>query len=247
MTRLIFRTLAAAAVFLMLSGAGSARAQGAGSVIPWFKVPPAVQQTIQKNVGEGNRVQKVLLATEESGAVYRAIIVAIDGSTTLLTVGARGQLLGSMTNKPEETAEEDEAALAPAGPKYATMKPAEVLKIAETGDAEAQYWAGKFYAEAMVDGTRNYNAAFQWYQKAADQGNHNAQDALGRLYIDGRGTPQDYIYGYFWRLVGAKTNTDKEDARKAVEQSLSPRQMFAIEKQVPYWKPGQPLPLKKYE
>ena len=40
---------------------------------------------------------------------------------------------------------------------------------------------------------QDYVKAALWYQKAADQGNADAQSFLGQMYEDGKGVPQDYV------------------------------------------------------
>jgi TPR repeat protein len=45
---------------------------------------------------------------------------------------------------------------------------------------------------------QDYAEAAQWYRKAADQGNAEAQGNLGSLYEDGRGVPKDYAEATKW-------------------------------------------------
>jgi TPR repeat protein len=54
----------------------------------------------------------------------------------------------------------------------------EVRKMAEQGDAEAQFTLGQMYDSG--DGVaQNYKQAAAWYRKAAEQGNDSAQNFLG--------------------------------------------------------------------
>jgi TPR repeat protein len=50
---------------------------------------------------------------------------------------------------------------------------------------------------------RHTQAAF-WYRKAAEQGDVDAQDALGDLYYTGRGAPQDYAQAALWYRKAAE-------------------------------------------
>ena len=113
-------------------------------------------------------------------------------------------------------------------------------KAAEQGHAHAQYNLGAWYEEgedqgvpqddtqaafwrrtirawrAWINSADPYNwrdaqAAF-WYRKAAEQGDADAQDALGDLYDKGQGVPQDYAQAALWY-------------RKAAEQGLAEAQL----------------------
>jgi TPR repeat protein len=46
--------------------------------------------------------------------------------------------------------------------------------------------------------TQDYAQAGEWYRKAAEQNNSDAQSNLGELYYDGLGVIQDYLEAYFW-------------------------------------------------
>ena len=43
----------------------------------------------------------------------------------------------------------------------------------------------------------------KWYRKAAEQGDATAQTALGVMYKDGRGVPQDYVQAHMWYNLAA--------------------------------------------
>ncbi len=75
---------------------------------------------------------------------------------------------------------------------------------AVTGDANAQYeLAGHYY---KGDGVRkDYDAAFAWYKKAADQGHEEAQHQLGHIYEYGVGIiNKDKKQAFEWYLKGAE-------------------------------------------
>ncbi len=67
----------------------------------------------------------------------------------------------------------------------------EMYKLAEQGDAEAQYRLGVCY-EIGKGVEQSYEEAVKWYKKAAEQGDTNAQRCLGNCYFDGKGVQQDY-------------------------------------------------------
>ena len=70
-------------------------------------------------------------------------------------------------------------------------------KLAEKGNAEAQYKLGEMYENA--DGVaHDYTKAAFWYRKAAEQGLADAQTNLALLYKNGLGIPQDYAQALVW-------------------------------------------------
>ena len=69
--------------------------------------------------------------------------------------------------------------------------------IAEQEQADAQYRLGfKYYMGKGVE--QDYAKAFEWYLKAAKQGEQLAQDSLGLMYFEGRGTVKDNIKSRDW-------------------------------------------------
>ena len=59
------------------------------------------------------------------------------------------------------------------------------LILAERGDAESQYLTAEFYEKGQ-DVAQDYQAAIDWYKKAAQQNHIQAQYTLGNLYKTGR-------------------------------------------------------------
>jgi hypothetical protein len=64
---------------------------------------------------------------------------------------------------------------------------------AKEGDAEAQYYVARIYANGMDNVEINYAEAAAWYQKAADQGYAEAKQELGYLYEIGLGVEKDEL------------------------------------------------------
>jgi hypothetical protein len=69
----------------------------------------------------------------------------------------------------------------------ATSSSAALLQSAEQGDAEAMYTMGYIAATSGRD-----VEAVEWFRKAASAGHVKAMNALGFMYDQGRGTPQNY-------------------------------------------------------
>jgi len=55
----------------------------------------------------------------------------------------------------------------------------------------------------------DYTTAIQIFQQLANQGNASAQNALGNMYHDGKGVPQDYAVAVGWYRNAA----DQGDAK----------------------------------
>jgi TPR repeat protein len=85
--------------------------------------------------------------------------------------GARDRVFTAMTGAERDTA--------------VARRTAELLSLANQGNAEAQFNLGQLYEPG------DRAQAVAWYRKAADQGHAGAQHSLGVLYALGEGVPQD--------------------------------------------------------
>jgi len=100
-----------------------------------------------------------------------------------------------------------------------------LVKLAEQGDATAQFQLGLAYAKG--DGVpHSYKTASTWWLKAAEQGELSAQVQLGIIYAKGEGVLQDYEEAAKWY-------------RKAAEQGDANSQhllgvLYSLGKGVPY-------------
>ena len=74
--------------------------------------------------------------------------------------------------------------------------------LAEAGDAVAQFYLGKMYAEGRGI-TKDETSGASWYQKAAEQGNARAQHNLALMYDDGRGVAKDATEAVRWYRMAA--------------------------------------------
>jgi hypothetical protein len=83
---------------------------------------------------------------------------------------------------------------------YVTSTVDDLKRLASRGDAGAAYWLGMRYATG--EGVKQeYHAAFEWFLRAAEQGNIRAQSKVAAWFWAGRGMPQDYSKAYFWGLL----------------------------------------------
>jgi TPR repeat protein len=73
----------------------------------------------------------------------------------------------------------------------------ETIKVAEGGNANAQFEVGcKF--------SHDYQQAFKWIGKAAEQNHHDAQYELGKMYFNGSGVARNYKQAVFWYQKAAE-------------------------------------------
>lgn len=105
-----------------------------------------------------------------------------------------------------------------------------LMPLAETADhAYAQYFVGRMYAGGQGL-SQDYDAAAQWYRKAAEKGVGDAQYRLGGLYQQGQGVPKDMEYAYSWFSVAAHLgNAKAKDAAASTAGTLTAEEMKAAE------------------
>ena len=74
---------------------------------------------------------------------------------------------------------------------------AQLQRLAEQGDVDAQYDLGLFYFQGRGV-PQDYSKAMLWYRKAAEQGDSRAQFYLGSMYQDGLGVIKDHTTAIQW-------------------------------------------------
>lgn len=82
-----------------------------------------------------------------------------------------------------------------------------MLRAAEQGDSEAQFWLGVAYEQDWF-GTMDDVLALKWYRKAAEAGDPDAQVELGQRYADGDGVEQSYKLAAEWFRKAAEDFPD---------------------------------------
>ena len=70
---------------------------------------------------------------------------------------------------------------------------------------------------------RDYGQARIWYEKAATQGNSDAQYQLGMLYDEGRGVPKDHAQALSWYEKAAGQGHSLATFAKLMLQTRIPR------------------------
>ena len=101
----------------------------------------------------------------------------------------------------------------------------ETKKMAEAGDASAQFSLGVMYNNG--DGVLKDSAeAVKWYRKSAEQGNANAQYNLGVMYEKGDGVLKDSVEAHAWYYNASANGV--ESAKKNlsnIEKTMNPDQI----------------------
>ena len=96
----------------------------------------------------------------------------------------------------------------------------EVQRLAEQGDASAQYNLGVMYNNGR--GVPEDEAeAVKWYRLAASQGYATAQYNLGVMYDNGDGVPEDDVQAYAWfNIAAAQGNEFAKKNKERVDESM---------------------------
>ena len=90
--------------------------------------------------------------------------------------------------------------------------------LATGGDPEAQFELAGFHHYGRV-GPTNYEKAFNWYSRSANQGNADAMIGLAVIYGQGQGTARDPKMAYQW-LATASLQSLPKDASQRVASAM---------------------------
>ncbi len=122
----------------------------------------------------------------------------------------------------------------PKKPSVAT--PEELTKMAQQGDAEAQYRLGKLYRDG--DGVHPSDKdAEDWFHRAAEQKYVPALSALGAQYWAGSGgVKQDYSKAYFWYDLALALGDENADSQlQVLATELTQDEVAVVHKQANDW------------
>ena len=76
-------------------------------------------------------------------------------------------------------------------------------RLAEQGNAEAQYKLGLMY-DIGKEVDQDYQKAFEWYEKSANQGLASSQSRLGSMYRYGKGVDINHSKASQWYWKAAE-------------------------------------------
>ena len=94
----------------------------------------------------------------------------------------------------------------------------EIERQAKGGDITKQIKLAEMYYKGEGV-TQDYTKAFEWYSKAAAQGNSDAQVNLGDMYYTGDGVAKDYTKAFEWFTKAAEQNNADAQFRIALMYS----------------------------
>ena len=108
-----------------------------------------------------------------------------------------------------------------------------VAVLGGVGTAQADYYDGLRAADAG----RHSDALREW-QAAANADDAKAMLALGRLYVQGLGAPQDYVQAHMWfNLAASRGEKEAVTERDALATRMSPEQVAKAQEQAAAWQP----------
>ena len=106
------------------------------------------------------------------------------------------------------------------------------------GTARADYEDG----QRAWDAGRHSEALREW-QVSANNGDAKAMLALGRLYVQGLGVPQNYVHAHLWfSLAASRFEAEAVKERDALAARMSPEQVAEAQKLAAAWQPGKTQP-----
>ena len=108
-----------------------------------------------------------------------------------------------------------------------------VATLGGVGTAHADYEAG----QRAWDAGRHSEALQEW-QASANAGDAKAMLALGRLYVQGLGVPQNYVHAHVWfSLAASKFEAEAVKERDALAARMAPEQVAEAQKLAAAWQP----------
>ncbi len=89
---------------------------------------------------------------------------------------------------------------------------------------------------------QNYVEAARWYRKGSDQGNADAQAALGMLCFLGKGVPRDIVFAHMWLNLAASRSPvgfqkGASELGDQVAAAMTPAQIAEAQRLAREWKP----------
>ena len=108
-----------------------------------------------------------------------------------------------------------------------------VATLGGVGTAQADYEDG----QRAWDAGRHSEALREW-QAAANADDAKAMLALGRLYVQGLGVPQNYVQAHMWfSLAASRFEAEAVKERDALAARMAPEQVAKAQEQAAAWQP----------
>ena len=167
--------------------------------------PPKPEKQIA-NAPTNQKAGKILAVL--AGVIIVIVILANSGSNSTSTSSSTSSANPSGVSGSSQTTEPSvatpspiPAAVAPAVQTEDEIKFNNEKKLAESGNAAAQFDMGLYYSTQttfFLIGVKDDAESAKWFSKAAEQGFTNAQVELGRYYYSGRGVIADKNQAVNW-------------------------------------------------
>ncbi len=217
---------------------------------------PEVRDQVSQQVLEQIASAQVPELPEPAPKVRSSLLhLALLGLATAVVAMALGYLVGPMIGRrgapsPQASQRSLVEAATPSGQnatdqrsadqRAAAQRPrvmslADLRKLADQGDADAQWQIGVRYHNG--DGVPHDDAqAMQWFQRAAEQGHVTAQATLGAYYWAGRGVPQDLSQAYFWSALALAQGDENSKSRlEGLASQMTRAQVSAARQRAEVW------------
>ncbi len=211
------------------------RAAAAGEVLPATAEPASLtDSSVAHAVGEPESPLKEHRARSLSRNLYLVLMALVAVAATTAGYLLAPTIQSHWFSAPEQTA----AAAAPqASSTRSTVatSPAELRRLADSGDAESQYWIGIRYSTG-ANVAQNDAEAAKWFERAAEQGHVQAQARLASWYWSGRGVPRDLSKAYVWaRLAWAQGDENSKMLAEGLASQMTASQVAAARQQADNW------------
>lgn len=83
-------------------------------------------------------------------------------------------------------------------PRLSLAQDIKIVERAQDGNPQAQFELGLQYYSGLGGVPKDYQKAFEWWEKSAKQGHAKAQNNLAVMYRKGNGVAQDYQKAFKW-------------------------------------------------
>lgn len=98
-------------------------------------------------------------------------------------------------------------------------------QAANTGDVQAEFELGSFYAEGEPS-SRDLNQALHWFEQASLQGHAQAQYHLGLMFFHGEGVPANNVQAYILLKMAAVNGAEEAmDSADQVAAQMNPAEL----------------------
>ena len=103
-----------------------------------------------------------------------------------------------------------------------------------------------FYKGVQAYRARDYAGAATWFEKAAEQGDGDAQFLLGRMHYDGNSLTVDLVTAYQWFAIAAETGVGAAPRyRDGLARTMKEEEVAEGQRRAAAWRLQHPLPVER--